>query len=83
MKAIQLKNEVEQRLKEAIQTLNTKIEIAKDEIKEVSQKMHTDNIGMRSDVEAKVNEINERVKEFSQVATDVRIRFETDCVAFF
>lgn len=44
--------------------MNTKIEIAKDEIREISQKMHTDNIGMRSEVEQRVNEINERVVEF-------------------
>jgi hypothetical protein len=64
MKAIDLKDQVESKLKDAISSLNTKIEIAKDEIKDISHKMHTDNIGMRSEVEERVNEINERVVEF-------------------
>ena len=79
----ELKIEVDKKIKEAQISLQSKIEYAKDEIKEVSHKMHIDNLKMQSEVDERVTMINARVKEFEQVATDVKVRFETDCVSFF
>ena len=82
-KTKELKIEVDKKIKEAQISLQSKIEYAKDEIKEVSHKMHIDNLKMQSEVDERVTMINARVKEFEQVATDVKVRFETDCVSFF